>query len=157
MLRPALYALVLFAAISSAQSAILDLQGAAFSRAGNNTEAAAAAGNNIYLGLLPGDRIAMLYVPWPYGESVDHGTIDRILRGLAGSDENAAYIRSRFGHLEQDAVVAIEPYRLIQDEIVFECSALAPCRLRIREDHLEMIRPGIINEHIVRYDPLQSR
>lgn len=156
MLRLVLGSLVLFSAVTSAQSAIIDLQEITFARAGNNTEAAKAAGNNIYLGLLPGERIAMLYVPWPYAETVDDNTIARIFRGLAETDDNAAYIRSRFDLLKQKAVVAIEPFHLAQDEVVFECSALAPCRLRLRDGYVEMIRPGIINEHIVRYDPLLS-
>jgi hypothetical protein len=148
--------IVLVATLVPIHAIAVDMQNVPYARDGNNTEAAAAAGNNIYLGLLPDQRIALLYIPWPYAASVDHQVVNGIYRGLARNDARAAYIRDSFRLLEQEAVVSIEPYAVIGEEIVFECSALAPCRIRIHNGYVEMVRPGIINEHITRYDPLPS-
>ena len=37
------------------------------------------------------------------------------------------------------------------DRIAFECGALSACTLRLGDGFLELIKPGVINEHIVRY------
>ncbi len=156
--RTALLSLAL--ALVAWQSLAGELPGAAetgfLSRAGNNGEAAAAAGNNIYFRLLGGERIAILYVPWPYAAKVSARSIVEIFRQADAMPGSGTYRRGRFGVLEQAAILDIEPYTKLDGHIVFECGALSACSLRPRADHVELIRPGIINEHVTRYDFVAS-
>ena len=61
-------------------------------------------------------------------------------------------MRSKFGLLDEAATIQIERYGYLQDRIVFECGAMSVCSIRRRDGHVEWVRPGIINEHITRYD-----
>ena len=64
---------------------------------------------------------------------------------------SSAYLRGTFGELQQKATLHIERYGYLEDRIIFECGSLAPCTIRLAEGYLELIKPGMINEHIVRY------
>ena len=122
------------------------------SSSGNNSDVAAASGNNIYFRLLDDSRIATLYIPWPYAEEVTAATIQGLFRHLDQHARAGAYIRGRFELLEQAAVATVETYKLVDGAIVFECGTMSVCSLHRRESHVELVRPGIINEHITRYD-----
>ena len=122
------------------------------SRSGNNGDAAAAAGNNIYFKLLDGNRIATLYVPWPFAQSVSAATLHGVFQRLAEDSRPGEYIRSNFTLLEEAAVATIESYSVIDGRIMFECGAMSVCSIRGRGDQVELVRPGIINEHITSYD-----
>ncbi len=64
----------------------------------------------------------------------------------------AAYLKGTFGQLSELATVNIERYGYLEDRIVFECGSLAPCTIKLAEGYLDLIKPGIINEHIIRFN-----
>ena len=66
--------------------------------------------------------------------------------------DSAAYLRDRFGEFDQLATAQIERYGYLGDRIAFECGAMSACTLRFGDGYLELIKPGVINEHIVRYN-----
>jgi hypothetical protein len=122
-----------------------------YAREGNDGSPAQAAGNNIYIRFFPDRWIGMLFLPWPYATEVDPATIPRVFDAARAQTTSSAYLRGDFGLLQQKATLHIERYGYLEDRIVFECGSLAPCTIRLGEGYLELIKPGVINEHIVRY------
>ena len=94
----------------------------------------------------------MLYVPYPYANSVGSSVINRVFEAARKKTSGSAYIKGTFGELIEPATVHIERYGYLEDRIVFECGSLAPCTIKPEKGYLELIKPGVINEHIIRYD-----
>ena len=123
-----------------------------YRREGNDGSPAAAAGNNIYLKFFADRWVGLLFVPYPYATRVDDGQIARAFEGARARTGGAAYLRGRFGALDELATAQIERYGYLRDgRIAFECGALSACTIRLGDDMLELVKPGVINEHIVRY------
>ena len=122
-----------------------------YAREGNNGSPAQTAGNNIYIRFFPDRWLGMMFLPWPYAEQVDPATIPRVFDAARAQTTSSAYLRGTFDLLQQKATLEIERYGYLEDRIVFECGSLAPCTIRLGEGYLELIKPGVINEHIVRY------
>lgn len=122
-----------------------------YAREGNNGSPAEAAGNNIYIRFYPQRWLAVLYLPWPYAREVDDAVIPRVFDAARAQATSSAYLRGTFGELRENATLHIERYGYLEDKVVFECGALSPCTVRFGDGFLEVNRPGVINEHIVRY------
>jgi hypothetical protein len=123
-----------------------------FSRAGNNGSPSETARNNIYIKLFEDRWIAMLYIPYPYATSVEPLAITRVFEAAKKQTSGSAYMKGTFGQLSESATVHIERYGYLEDRLVFECGSLAPCTIKLREGYMELIKPGVINEHIIRYN-----
>jgi hypothetical protein len=135
-------------AASGVQGEILDGH---YAREGNGESPAQAAGNDIYLKFFPDRWVGMLFVPYDKDTDIDAGSITRALANARQQTRGAAYLRGRFDELPAEATAQIERYGYLEDRIAFECGALAPCTVRLGDAYLELIRPGIVTEHIVRY------
>lgn len=122
-----------------------------FSREGNNDTPAQTINNNIYIKLFEDNSIATLYIPYPYAKSVSPDIITNILEEAKRQTSSSAFIRGKFGHLEENATVHVEKFGFFEDQIVYECGSLAPCTIKLHEGYLELIKPGMINEHIIKY------
>ncbi len=122
-----------------------------YSREGNNGSPAKAAGNNIYIRFFADRWLGMLFLPYPYAESVEETTISRVFDAARAKTSGSAYLRGTFGELEEKATLHLERYGYLEDRIIFECGSLAPCTIRLGDGYLELIKPGVINEHIIRY------
>jgi hypothetical protein len=61
-------------------------------------------------------------------------------------------MKGKFDLLSEAATIQIERYGYLEDRIVFECGSLAPCTIKMGDGFLELIKPGVINEHIIRYN-----
>ena len=122
-----------------------------YAHEGNDGSPAAAAGNNIYLKFFDDRWLALLYLPYPYAVGMETPRIERAFTAARARTDSAAYLRDRFGEFEQLATAQVERYGYLGDRIAFECGALSACTLRLGDGYLELIRPGVINEHIVRY------
>ena len=123
-----------------------------YARVGNDASPAKTAGNNIYLKFFPDRWLVMLFVPYPYATGVDAGAIDTAFVKAKQMTASASYLKSKFGVLEQHATAQIERYGYLEQKIMFECGAMSACSIKIGDNYLELIKPGVINEHIVRYD-----
>jgi hypothetical protein len=122
-----------------------------YSREGNGGSPAQAAGNNIYIRFFPERWLAMLFLPYPYAEQVASKTINQVFDTARAQTTTSAYLRGTFAALEQEATLQIERYGYLEDRIVFECGSLAPCTIRLGDGYLDLIKPGMITEHIIRY------
>jgi len=123
-----------------------------YAREGNNGSPAKAANNNIYIKFFDDRWVGVLFIPYPYAVEVENKVIDKLFEAMRKQATSAAILRGKYGLLEEAATAQIERYGYMQDRIIFECGALSPCTIRLGEDSLDLIKPGIINEHIIRYD-----
>ncbi len=123
-----------------------------YAREGNGGSPAKAAGNNIYIKFFSDRWLAILFVPYPYATGVDSETIAGVLDTARAQTASASFLKGEFGLLDEAATVQIERYGYYQDRIAFECGALSACTIKISDDSLELIKPGVINEHIIRYN-----
>jgi hypothetical protein len=128
-----------------------------YSREGNNGSPSRTTRNNIYIKFFKNRWIAMLYVPYPYATSVESSMITRVFEEAKKMTSGASYLKGTFRQLSESATVHIERYGYLEDRIVFECGSLAPCTIKLGEGYLDLIKPGVINEHIIRYNhvPIQ--
>ena len=123
-----------------------------FSRDGNNQSPSETTNNNIYIKLYENQWVGMLYLPYPYARSVNAETIDEVFNAAKAKTSTSAYLRSKFNRLEERATIQIEKFGYLEDRLVFECGSLAPCTIKLYDDYLELVKPGMINEHIIRYN-----
>jgi len=138
-------------AFGAEQGAYGEILAGHYAREGNNGSPAKAAGNNIYIRFFEDRWLGMLFLPYPYAESVSPDSIPRVFDVGRAQTSTSAYLRGTFGELDEKATLHIERYGYLEDRIIFECGALAPCTVKLGDGYLELIKPGIINEHIIRY------
>jgi hypothetical protein len=122
-----------------------------YAREGNDGSPARAAGNNIYIRFYADRWLGMLFLPYPYAKSVTTTAISRVFDAARAKTSTSAYLRGTFGELDEKATLHIERYGYLEDRILFECGSLAPCTIKLGDGYLELIKPGVINEHIIRY------
>ncbi len=127
-----------------------------YAREGNNDTPAKTAGNNIYLKFFPDRWVVLLFVPYPYATEVDSQSIASAFDKAKKMTSTASFLRGKFGVLAEKATAQIERYGYLEEKIMFECGAMSACSIKIGDDYLELIKPGVINEHIVRYDYVSS-
>ncbi|NND00378.1 MAG: hypothetical protein HKN85_09375, partial [Gammaproteobacteria bacterium] len=109
-------------------------------------------GNNIYIKFFENRWIAMLFIPYPYATQVSPTQINRVFEEAKTQRTGSAYIKGKFAGLRESVTLQFERYGYLQDRIVFECGGLSPCTVKLIDDYLELIKPGVINEHIIRYE-----
>jgi len=149
-------ALVFVSALSlSAQASVavtMDIYAGHFSREGNNQSPSATTNNNIYIKLFENQWVGMLYVPYPYAKTVSSSAITKVFEAAKRKTAGSAYLRGTFGQLNENATIQIEKFGYLEDRLVFECGSLAPCTIKLHDDYLELVKPGVINEHIIKYN-----
>ena len=151
-----IFALVFATALSlSAQASVaanMDIYAGHFAREGNNQSPSANTNNNIYIKLFENQWVGLLYVPYPYAKSVSSSAITKVFEAAKKKTAGSAYLRGKFGQLSENATIQIEKFGYLEDRLVFECGSLAPCTIKLHDDYLELVKPGIINEHIIKYN-----
>lgn len=123
-----------------------------YARQGNNDSPAKAAGNNIYIKFFEDRWVGMMFIPYPDLTEVESAIIDQVFAAAKKQATSAAILRGKYELLAEPATITIERYGYYQDRIVFECGALSPCTIKLHGDYLDLIKPGVINEHIIKYD-----
>jgi hypothetical protein len=129
----------------------VDMYSGHYSREGNNGSPSAAINHSTYIKLFEDQWIVTLYIPLPYSASVDSTAITKVLDQAKKQTTTSAYLRGKFGQLTELATVQVEKFGYLEDRIVFECGSLAPCTITLGDGFLELIKPGMLNEHIIRY------
>jgi len=122
-----------------------------YSRDGNNGSPSKTAGNNIYIKFFADRWVGMLFIPYPYATGVEAPVVTQVFDAARKQTSSAALMKGKFDLLSEAATIQIERYGYLEDRIVFECGSLAPCTIQLGDGFLELIKPGVINEHIVRY------
>ena len=122
-----------------------------YAREGNNSSPAKTAGNNIYLKFFDDRWIGMMFIPYPYAREVDDSVVAKVFAAARKQVTSPALLRGKYGLLDEAATIQIERYGYLQDRILFECSALSACSIRLGAGGPDLIKPGVITEHITRY------
>ena len=131
-----------------------------YAREGNNGTPSRTLHHNVYMKLYAdkGQQwIALLHIPLPYAANVDETDIPKIFEKIRNRLSSSAFIRDTFGYLDEKATVQFERFGYMQDKIIFECGSLAPCSIIPADGYLELIKPGMINEHIIKYNHIVSQ
>ena len=130
----------------------IDMFSGHFSREGNNQSPSETTNNNIYIKIFENQWVGLLYVPFPYAKTVSPSAIGKVFETAKKKTSGSAYLRGKFGQLAENATIQIEKFGYLEDRLVFECGSLSPCTIKLHEDYLELIKPGVINEHIIKYN-----
>jgi len=138
--------------LSEQQTNKMDIFDGHFSREGNNATPSRTNKNNIYIKLYKDQWIATLHIPFPSATTVEPAAIDKVFEQVKKQATTRAYIRGTFGQLTEPATVQVEKYGYMEDKIIFECGSLAPCSIKLGDSYLELIKPGVINEHIIKFN-----
>ncbi len=142
---------MLFGGVAAGQApAGENLQGF-YARLGNDGSPSQTSGNNIYIKFYPDRWLGMLFVPYPYASAVEAPVIARVFDNARKQASGSAYIKGRFDLLDEAATIHIERYGYLQDRIAFECGGMSACTIKTGDGFIELIKPGVINEHIIRY------
>ena len=138
--------------LSAQQANKMDIFSGHFSMEGNNESPSQTINNNIYIKIFENQWIALLYVPYPYATTVSSSAITRVFEEAKKQTSGSSYLRGTFGQLSEPATIHIEKFGYLEDRLIFECGSLSPCTIRLGDDYLELIKPGVINEHIIKYN-----
>lgn len=139
-------------AYSEQASKTLDILTGHFSRESNNQNAAETTNNNIYIKMYPEQWIALLYVPYPYAKNVSPNMVDEVFKNVKFGSESGSFTRDTFGVLKEAATVHVEKYEMVKGQLQFQCGSLNPCAVRFYDNYIELVKSGIINEHIIKFD-----
>jgi len=135
----------------------MDVHAGHFSRDGNNASPSRTTTNNIYIKLFKDQWIVTLHVPYPSATTVTADAIDKVFEQIKKQTSTRAYVRGTFGQLTEKATAQVEKYGYVEDKIIYECGSLAPCSIKLHEDYLELIKPGVINEHIIKFNHIVTQ
>ena len=122
-----------------------------YSREGNDAKMAQATGNNTYIKFFPDNRIVRLYIPYPYSKTVKPEAINKAFNSALKKSDSSAYIRDKFGVMEQVVVAHLDIFRWIEGQVMFDCSKPNPCKVIFEKDSMTVIKPGIVVEHKIQY------
>lgn len=126
-----------------------------YARVGNNGSPSRTLHHNVYMKMYINNGkqwVALLHIPLPYASTVDEAVIPKIFEKIGKKLHSSSFVRDTFGYLDEKATVQFERFGYMQDKIIFECGSLSPCTIKLADGYLELIKPGMINEHIIKYD-----
>ncbi len=122
-----------------------------FAREGNNESPAETTKHNIYMKFFEDQWVVTLHVPLTDDSNKNPEAVGKALQQAKQQTTSPAYIRDTFGQLQERAIATIEKFGYVEDRILFECNSLSPCSAKLKEDYLELTKPGMLNEHIIKY------
>ena len=131
-----------------------------YAREGNNGSPSRTLHHNVYMKLYAdgGEQwVALLHIPLPYASTVDEAVIPDIFAKIRKRLHSSSFLRDTFGYLDEKATVQFEMFGYMQDKIIFECGSLSPCSIIPADGYLELIKPGMINEHIIKYNHIVAQ
>ncbi len=131
-----------------------------YAREGNNGSPSRTLHHNVYMKLYTdkGQQwVAVLHIPLPYAATVDEAVIPDIFKNIRKQINSSAFVRDTFGYLEEKATVQFERFGYMQDKIIFECGSLSPCTIKPADGYLELVKPGMLNEHIIKYNHIVAQ
>jgi len=142
-------------ALSQEASAGPDIYSGYYAREDNDGELARQSGHSHYLKFFPGNRIARLYIPYPYSTTIAPATIDAVFDEAVKQTSGSAYIRDTFGLLDRPVMAQLDFLKEINGELLFDCGSSNPCRMEFTEEGLRVIKKGIVTDHATVYYRVQ--
>lgn len=122
-----------------------------YSREGNNDKMARTTGNNTYVKFYPKNRIIRLYIPYPYAKRVKAEAISKAFNTAVEKTSGSAYIRDKFGSMEQPVVAHLDTFRWIDNQIMYDCGKTEPCRVTFDDKSMTVLKPGMVVTHKIHY------
>ena len=122
-----------------------------YSREGNNAKMAETTGNNIYVKFYPDNRIIRLYIPYPYAKTVKPEAITQAFDNASIKSSGSAYIREKFGVMEQDVMAHLDTFRWVENQVMFDCGKSEPCKVTFAENSMSILKPGMVVAHKINY------
>jgi len=123
-----------------------------YSREGNNAKMAQTSGNNQYVRLYPKERIIRLYIPYPYSKTVTPNAINKAFDEAKKRTSGSAYIKDKFGIMNEKVVAHLDFYRWVDEQVMFDCGKPKPCKVQFGNNSMTVIKPGIVLEHKIQYE-----
>ena len=130
----------------------MDILAGHFSREGNNGSPSRTTHSNIYIKLFKDQWIVTLHIPYPSATTVTPDAVEKVFEQIKKQTKTSAYVRGTYGQLTEPATAEVEKYGYVEDRIIYECGSLAPCTIKLYDGYLELIKPGVINEHIIKFN-----
>ncbi len=123
-----------------------------FSREENDGKMARLSGKSHYIKFYAPDRVIRLFIPYPYSISVKPEAISKAFQEVNKMSLGDAFVKGKFGYMEQDIIANIGKVKINPNSILFDCDATAPCRIEFIENALRIIKKGILADHVIMFD-----
>jgi len=134
-----------------------DITKAYYSRDRGDGKAARIAGNSKYIRFYPDKWVIMLYIPYDYSQTLSPEIINKSFAAVREQAKPEAYFKGKFGLLEETSVAHVELYRDFgETQIEFECDGTAPCRVSFDSEGMEVIKAGMLSNHIIKYNRVED-
>lgn len=129
-----------------------DIYSGFYSREENYGKVARESGNSHYVKFYPENRIIRLYIPFPYSKNLQAEAINAAFDAVVKTTSGSAYIRDKFGVMEQQIVAHTDTFRWIDGQAMYDCGKARPCKIEFVPDSMTVIEPGVVMEHRVSYE-----
>ncbi len=123
-----------------------------FAREENDGKMARLSGKSHYMKFLPPNRVIRLFISYPYSTTVKPEVISKVFQKISKMATRDAYVKGKFGYLEEPAIANIGKIKDFDDMIQFDCDARVPCKIVFFDGGLKVIKKGILADHIIMYD-----
>lgn len=127
-----------------------------YSREGNNEQMAQTTGNNTYVKFYPKNRIIRLYIPYPYAQTVKPEAIHKAFENAAKKTSGIAYIRDKFGVMEEKVVASLDTFRWVDNQVMYDCGKTEPCRVTFDDKSMTVLKPGMVVAHKINYELIKD-
>jgi hypothetical protein len=134
-----------------------DIYSGFYSREGNYGDIAKSSGNSHYIKFYPENRFVRLYIPFPYSKEVTSDAINAAFDAAVKETSGSAYIRGKFGVMQQPVIAHIDSFRRLEGQIMYDCGKARPCRIEFGNESMNEIKPGIVMEHNTPYKRVRIR
>lgn len=122
-----------------------------FSRIGNDGTPASTTGKSLYIKYYPDEWVILLYIPFPYSKTVAEKTVHQAFSEVRATVKSNAFVKGKFGGLEEAAIADVEPYRMENGRALFACGNGGTCATEVVEGNIQIVKQGILGEHIIKY------
>lgn len=122
-----------------------------FSRYGNDGTPGSTTGKSLYIKLYPDQWVVLLYIPFPYAKSVAPETVHQVFAEVRSLVNGSAFVKNKFGLLDEAATANVEPYLIQNGRALFACGSSGTCAANFIDGNIQIIKQGILGEHIIEY------
>jgi len=129
-----------------------------FSREENDGKMAKLSGKSHYLKFFPPNRVIRLFIPYPYSKTVKNDAIASVFEIVSKKTKGDAYIRGKFDLMDKDVIADLGTVKIGekastgQKVVMFDCELSSPCRIEFTDSGLNIIKKGILADHVILYD-----
>lgn len=123
-----------------------------FSREENVGKIAQMSGKSHYMKFYPPIRVIRLFIPYPYSTAVKAEAISSVFEEVSKKTVGDAFIRGKFGEMDENVIANIGTVKTGSDVILFDCESSSPCKIIFMDNSLQLIKKGILADHILDYE-----